>query len=100
MVNRSQTGPEDSQGTPTWVDDPPVVEKWNIQPRTSEDLVARPASKATHIGFGPFTTAATHKSKVVWSGRDFEVDGAPRMWVNPRTRAESKCELDLLEIVE
>ena len=100
VVNRSQTGAEDSQGTPTWVDADPVVEHWSIQPRTSEDLTARPASRATYIGFAPFGTVATHKAKVVWRGQTFEVDGAPRRWPNPRTGAESHSEVDLVEIVE
>lgn len=100
VINRSQAGPEDSQGTPTWVDADPVVESWHVQPRTSDDLYARPASKATHRGFGPFDTVADHKSKLVWSGRVFEVDGEPRVWVNPRTGSPHHCEVDLVRWAE
>jgi hypothetical protein len=96
LVQRSQTGPEDEYGTPTWVEvNTPIV--CHVQPRTSEELLqAASAGITTWKGWFPAGTLVDPADALLLDdGRQFEFVGPPRPWVNPTTGTEQFIESDL-----
>ena len=98
LVMRSQTGPEDDYGNPTWVTtETPVT--CNVQPRDSTENYPMP--KGTWQGWFPPGTPVD-QSDALWldDGRRFEIDGPARPWVNPRTSQEHHVEVDLIRAAD
>ena len=93
---RTQTGPPDEFGTPTWqeTDTPSVI---HVQPVSSEEVEDRPAGRFTHRGYLKVDADVPHSSKITLvSGQSWEVDGPPQVWHNPRTGRDEYQVVDLI----
>lgn len=98
ITPRTQTGPDDDYGAPTWVDGTPVAERFHVQPIRGEELANRPGFRATYRAWFRHTSiVAVHYEVTAATGQDWEVEGKPRLWVNPRT-LRSYLEADLTEV--
>ena len=96
LVQRSQTGPEDEYGSPTWVTvSIPVM--CHVQPKSSEELVSLVAGKGTWNGFFPEGAPIDHVDALLAIGRTFEFDGPSRPWNSPITDL-ALVAADLIEI--
>jgi hypothetical protein len=105
IVARSQTGPEDVYGTPTWENvDVPV--RCHVQPAPSganaehsELEEAASAGVSVWKGWFPAGTLLDPADAVLLDdGRKFEVVGPPRPWVNPSTGTEQFVEVSLKRV--
>jgi hypothetical protein len=96
VTARSQTGPPDTYGTPTWVE-VEASDLVHVQPVSSDEVEDRPAGKLTHRGFFRPLSAVGHADRVTLaSGQSWEVDGPARLWTNPRTLVDVYQEVDLV----
>jgi hypothetical protein len=99
LLARSQTGPEDEGGTPTW-ETVAVPVRCNVQPRSGiELLTAASAGITTWVGFfPPDTVVDTADALVLDNGWSFELEGPPRPWPHPLTTEVWYSEVDLKRI--
>lgn len=96
ITDRSQTGPPDAFGTPTWVEED-TDDLIHVQPVSSEEVEDRPAGKLTHRGFLRPTSVVRHTNKIgLVGGQSWEVDGPARIWTHPRTLENMYQEVDLV----
>lgn len=89
IVHRSQTGPADEYGAPTW-EESEADALIHVQPvdftNLNSELVDRPAGRLTHTGYLLAATEISHADKVILAtGQTWEVDGPPRIWFHPLT---------------
>lgn len=99
LIARSQTGPEDEYGQPTWVTlEVPV--RYHAQPRSGQELIgAASAGLTTWVGwFEPDTPVDTADALLGDNGLAFEFDGPGRPWYHPVTTAQWYIEADLTRI--
>ena len=105
LVQRSQTGPEDVYGTPTWVSVPTPI-MCHVQPTpTGADAENAELEEAASAGIsvwkgwfpaGSLLDAAD--ALLLDDGRQFEFVGPPRPWVNPSTGTEQFVEAHLKRV--
>jgi hypothetical protein len=96
LVQRSQTGPEDEYGSPTW-ETVSIPIMCNLQPKTSEELVSLSAGKGTWNGFFFEGAPIDHADALLAIGREFEFDGPSRPWNSPISNL-ALVAADLIEI--
>lgn len=107
LINRTQDGPADIYGDPTWTEtiidlnpiDPASPGGVHVQPLTSEELTEIPDGRIRWRAWLPLgvTPAATSRL-VLATGLEGEIVGPPRLWVNPRTNTAHHQEVDLAEV--
>jgi len=97
---RSQTGPADTYGTPTWVEESPVAFTMWRRPKTVDELAERPDSRSVYIGFWTADLGATSHDRLdLANGESYEIEGVPRHHINPRT-GDGYYEADLITYEE
>lgn len=105
LVQRSQTGPEDEYGSPTWVTSSvPIM--CHVQPaptgstlETAELVDVASAGITIWKGWFPAGTLVDPADALLLDdGRMFEFVGPPRPWVNPSTGLEHHVEASLKRI--
>jgi hypothetical protein len=92
LAQRSQTGPPDIYGTPTWVTTYADVHCL-MQPRSSEELLVEGMTKWAAF-FPAGTEVGAVDGVLMDDGRWFEVHGPARPHLNPRTGLVSHVEAD------
>jgi len=103
LGSRTQTGPVDDFGSPTWVETSTAINV-AVFPRTAEELL--PGGATTWRGFyvpadgsDPASLVADAGDRIITGdGRSFEVDGPGRDWLNPRTKTTDFVEVDLEKV--
>lgn len=96
IVHRSQNGPRDDFGQPTWLETETEA-LCAVFPVGSDEVADRPAGRFTHRAFLlPGTLVFSNDSLVMADGRSWEVDGPARMWQHPRTLENVYQEVDLV----
>ena len=79
-----------------WTNPTSTAEKWWIeQVRTGETVGNRTAVESFWFGAAPADSTVTAASRVVFGGRNLEVDGDPA--VKPTPRGDHHIEVDLVE---
>lgn len=100
VVRRTQTGPDDAYGTPTWEETTTAV-LCHIQPGRSGEVADRPAGRVDYTGwFPPETNIGTSDRLVMATGLELEVAGPARQWTNPRTLDVAYLAVDLTHITD
>lgn len=101
LIRRTQTGADDRYNQATWVEDEPVTVKGHLEPVARASLINeledRPESRATHRWWMAPVDCSTRDRIVLASSRSFEIEGAPRLYLNPMTGEHSHLEVDLVE---
>jgi hypothetical protein len=98
VINRSQTGPVDEYGTPTWTESE-FVTSCHVQPISTEEMAARPADRVRYRAWFPADTAIGASDRIVLaSGLEAEVVGSALAWFNPRNRVESHLVVELADV--
>lgn len=103
ITTRTQTGPPDEFGSPTW-EETDTADLIHIQPVTAPstgETMERPGGRLTHKGFLRPSSNIGHADKVTLAtGQQWDVDGAPRLWTHPRTLQDVYIEVDLVGFTE
>lgn len=101
IIQRTQTGPDDDFGTPTWEETEIVMSPDNanggvhVQPAVSDEVEDRPAGRFTHRAWWLREPATSLDRLILSTGQTWDIDGPPRVWVNPRN-GRSYTEVDLV----
>lgn len=101
LTERTQTGPDDEYGTPTWETTEFVFAPSgpnggvHIQPVSSAEIADRPDGRFTHRAWWKGKLPTSTAKLTVATGQTWEVVGPPREWTNPRT-GDSYVEVDLV----
>jgi hypothetical protein len=96
ITSRSQDGPPDEFGTPSWTETTTTA-LIHVQPVASDEIEDRPAGRFTHRGWVLPTTTINHESKVTLeTGQSWDVDGPPKLWTHPVSLDDWYQEVDLV----
>lgn len=87
LTLRTQTGPDDEFGTPTWVETTQNVDVY-VWPVDSSEIEARPSGRFTHRAAAVGITPKAYDALTLATGQSWEVDGPAMTYTNPRTAAE------------
>jgi hypothetical protein len=107
LVNRTQDGPPDIYGDPTWTEETIDLDPSNpsspggvhVQPVSSEELATLPDGRIRWRAWLPPTVTPRGTSRLVLaSGLEAEIVGPPRTWTDPRTTRAHHIEVDLAEV--
>lgn len=103
LGSRTQDGPPDEFGTPTWqISWTPILVA--AMPRSSEEIAEAGGAGVTRWrawyvpadGTDPAgLVAGAGDTIALGDGREFEVDGPARDWLNPRTKVTDFVEADV-----
>jgi len=98
IVRRTQDGPDDEYGDPTW--QTTVVEVYcHVQPVSSDELDGLPDGRIRWRCWLPADTSIGASDRLVLAvGLEAEVFGPAREWTDPRTATVHHLEVDLAEV--
>jgi len=95
LIGRTQTGPMDRYGTPTWEESTAAVACW-VYPIDTAEVEDRAAGRFTHRAFFPPGTVVDGFAQLQVDGQQWDLDGPPLRWVNPRDGEEKFVVVDLV----
>lgn len=96
ITNRSRSGPDDRQGSPTWLEEDPIEAFGYFHPLDAEEQVDRPTGLVTWRGYYAADVGVRANASIVIPGHAFEVASAPAEWIHP-SQGAAYLTVDLVE---
>lgn len=98
IVHRSQTGPEDRDGTPTWVETRTTAYGYKESVKSREYTDERDTQVEKSLLILPANVSIDKSDAIEMDGITYQIDGKPERLYNPRTHSEHHVECYLQEV--